>query len=204
MCPGSWLLQPAETLHSLTDCYAPLQTESYLLNNTHTIACAHTCRQGTPEGCYGSMHGNCLHSKVSDMKEISIYLWGLKPAQALATQLHDFQPLATTCNCTPCSCSHLSNVVRDTCTHEKHRHTCSNTLFLAHAHAVARLVKQVFQGSTALVRRPTATASQRGPRFWGGGTTGGRDFEPGSAAYPVSNCVFRLFEPGSAYWGGPG
>uniref|UniRef100_A0A7S3QXY4 Peptidase S54 rhomboid domain-containing protein n=1 Tax=Dunaliella tertiolecta TaxID=3047 RepID=A0A7S3QXY4_DUNTE len=49
---------------------------------------------------------------------------------------------------------------------------------------VARLVKQVFQGSTALVRRPTATASQRGPRFWGGGTTGGRDFEPGSAAYP--------------------
>ncbi|KAF5842951.1 hypothetical protein DUNSADRAFT_3544 [Dunaliella salina] len=48
---------------------------------------------------------------------------------------------------------------------------------------VARLVRQVFQGSAAMAHRPTATASQRGPRFWGGGTTGGRDFEPGLAAY---------------------
>jgi hypothetical protein len=48
-------------------------------------------------------------------------------------------------------------------------------------HTVARLVKQLFIDlrPIATPARRVASSGERGPRFWGGGTTGGRDFVPG-------------------------
>ncbi|KAF5828325.1 hypothetical protein DUNSADRAFT_17781 [Dunaliella salina] len=64
---------------------------------------------------------------------------------------------------------------------------------------IARLVKQVFQGSTSRARRPTATASDTGPRILDEGTTSGRDSEaePGLATFRLCDVGFFDPEPGS-------